>query len=279
MRWMAIVGMLLVSVVQAQTPERIGAVEIDRSDRYLVPSKSVGDTFRIDVVLPIGYEASDEAYPVVYVTDANYLLSSALSSYLAQATNEFQKLIIVGVGWDVPSITRIRVRDFSPSCDAEYQKSNSMADHECGGADAFASFLQDELQPFINKRYRSNEDNTLVGYSFGGLFATHVLFNHTEAFDRYLIGSPSLRWDDETSFASESTYAQKHDDLAKTVYISVGGEEGFGTIPRAYRMYEQLQARSYPSLNIQLEVIPGETHMTSIAPFLLRGLRSVGFAP
>ena len=279
MRLIIIVSLLAIPSVWANAPERVGAVEIDRSDRYLMPSSAVGDKFRIDVILPIGYEATAaERYPVVYVTDANYLVYSAIATYLAQATNEFQKLIIVGVGWDVPSITRIRVRDFSPSCDAQYQKTNELADHECGGADKFTGFLQDELQPFIDKNYRTTKDNTLVGYSFGGLFATHVLFNHTDAFDRYLIGSPSIRWDNEISFDSEANYAKRHDDLDKHVYISVGGLEGFSTIPNAYRLYEQLLAREYPNLKIELEVLPGETHMTSIAPFVMRGLRTVGFA-
>ena len=278
---MRLIGALLIllsSGAVAGTPERVGAVEFDRSSRFLFPSESVGDRLRVDVLLPLGYEITDASYPVVYVTDSNYLLFSAAATYLSQATDEMQKVIIVGVGWDVPSITRIRVRDFSPTCDAAFREQNAMTDKECGQADAFASFLQDELQPFINKTYRSNDDSTLVGYSFGGLFALHVLFNHTEAFDRYLIGSANMRWDDELVFKAEEAFAKSHDDLDKRVYLSAGGLEGSGVIPNTYRMYEQLLSREYPSLQISMEVLDGETHMTSINPFVIRGLRAVGFA-
>ncbi len=51
---------VLSACASAAAPERIGAVELDSSDRY----------------------------PVVYVTDSNYLLPSAAATYLAQATDE-----------------------------------------------------------------------------------------------------------------------------------------------------------------------------------------------
>ena len=196
--------------VLAAEPARVGSVEYDNSDRYLIESKAVGDRFRIDVIPPIGYAEEKGNYPFVYVTDANYLLSSVAASYLAQATGEHQKVIIVGIGWDVPSITRIRVRDFSPTCDKAFKTEHSMSDEECGQADKFVAFIKNELQPFVEKHYRSSKENTLVGYSFGGLFALHVLFNHPEVFDNYLIGSAAMNWDDKFVFRSEEQLSLIH---------------------------------------------------------------------
>ena len=258
--------------VLAAEPTRIGSVEYDNSDRYLIESKAVGDRFRIDVIPPIGYAEEKGNYPVVYVTDANYLLPSVAASYLAQATDEQQKVIIVGIGWDVPSITRIRVRDFSPTCDKAFKAEQSMSDEECGQADKFVAFIKNELQPFVENNYRSNKENTLVGYSFGGLFALHVLFNHPEVFDSYLIGSAAMNWDDKFVFRSEEKYAETNKDLAKSVYLSSGSKEGFETIPNTYLMYERLLGREYPNLNLHVDILQDETHMTSINPFALRGL-------
>ena len=53
---------------------------------------------------------------------------------------------------------------------------------------------------------------------------------------------------------------------------SSGDQEGFETIPNTYLMYEQLLARGYPNLELQIDILEGETHMTSINPFALRGL-------
>ncbi len=254
-------------------------MELDTSHRYLLTSEHVGDHFRIDVVLPLGYADSDATYPVVYVTDSNYLLNAAAATYLAQATGEYPKMIIVGIGWDVPSIRRIRVRDLTPTCPRSYQTRQNMGPKECGQANSFVSFIRDELQPFIDVTYRSSRDNTLIGYSYGGLFALHVLFKHNNLFDRYVIGSPSMDWDDGYLFKAEQKYARKHTDLAKRLYLSAGGLEGDGTIPNTYLLYEQLLARNYPGLSVSMEVLEGETHMTGISPAVMRGLGYVFQVP
>ena len=141
------------------------------------------------------------------------------------------------------------------------------------------SFIQDEVTPFIKEQYRANDDSTLVGYSFGGLFALHVLFTRSDAFDRYVIGSPSTWWDDRVVFGEEAAYAERHKDLDKDVYISAGELEGGGAIPNAYLMYEQLLSRDYPSLKLHLEVLDGETHMTGVNSTVMRGLRSIFLTP
>jgi len=274
----AIALTLLVSHAVADEPKLVGPVTLDRSAQYLIESEAVGDVFRLDVVLPIGYAESDARYPVVYVTDSNYLLNSAAASQLAQVTDELPDIILVGIGYDVPAIpdmAQFRVRDFSPTCDEAYKARESLPDHLCGGADDFIEFIEDELKPFIEGRYRTTNDTTLVGYSFGGLFALHVLFTRNEVFDRYVIGSPSIDWDGEVTFDEETEYAKQHKDLSKVVYLSAGGLEGEGTIPNAYRMYERLLSRNYPGLEIHLEVLDGETHMTGINAAVMRGLRSV----
>ena len=264
--------LLITAPALAERHTRIGSVEYDNSDRYLMESKAVGDTFRIDVIAPPGYAEEKDKYPVVYVTDANYLLPSVAASYLAQVTDEYPKMIIVGIGWNVPSIRRIRVRDFSPTCDKEFQAENSMTSKECGQADKFVAFIKDELQPFIERNYRTTRERTLVGYSFGGLFALHVLFNHTEVFDNFVVGSAAMNWDDYFLTESESRYAKANKDLAKRVYFSVGDKEGFKLIPETFLMYENLLNRKYPNLKLKVELLEHETHMTSINTFAMRGL-------
>ena len=279
MRATLLLILLQATVVSAAAePKQVGAVSLDRSSRFLFPSEQVGDTFRIDVVLPIGYEESDATYPVVLVTDSNYLLASAAATDLAQATGHLPKMILVGIGYDVPSIAdtaQIRARDLTPTCDLEYVTKDPNAKGFCGKADPFIAFIRDELKPFIAKRYRTMNDTTLVGYSFGGLFALHTLFTGNDIANRYVIGSASIEWDDEILYAEERKYAEQHTDLKKVVYLAVGGLEGSATIPNTYLMYERLVARNYPGLVIQEEILDDETHMTAVNATIMRGLRAV----
>jgi len=271
----ALAVLLFSTIVNAEGHKRVGAVELDRSDRYLIHSAQVRDLFRVDVLRPLGYSQSEQSYPVVYVTDSNYLLMSAAATYLAQATGEYPKMIIVGIGWDVPSITRIRVRDLLPPCNEAYLLRQSMAKSECGHAKNFSAFIEKELQPFILENYRAKDDSTLVGYSYGGVFALYTLFNHTDLFDRYLIGSASMNWDDGYVFRAEESYAKNHSDLDKTVYFSAGSLEVEGEVPNTELMVERLRKRKYPGLQLSTEVLRDETHMTSINSFVMRGLRYV----
>ena len=126
---LAIVLMALAAPAMGEAANRVRPVTLDRSTQYLFTSEHVGDVLRLDVILPIGYAESDATYPVVYVTDSNYLLASTAGTQLAQATDHLPKMILVGIGYDVPAISdtaQIRVRDFSPTCDEEYRESESL---------------------------------------------------------------------------------------------------------------------------------------------------------
>ena len=49
----------------------------------------------------------------------------------------------------------------------------------------------------------------IVGASLGGTFATYALFERPELFERYVIVSPGLNWDDAMLMDLEAEYAAK----------------------------------------------------------------------
>ena len=46
-------------------------VRIPDSEQHVLTSSSIGDTYDIHVALPHAYRSSGDAYPVLYVLDAN----------------------------------------------------------------------------------------------------------------------------------------------------------------------------------------------------------------
>lgn len=50
---------------------------------------------------------------------------------------------------------------------------------ETGGGENFARFIQEEIFPYIASRYPVSGYRALIGHSFGGLFALHVLAKHS----------------------------------------------------------------------------------------------------
>ncbi|BBP93511.1 hypothetical protein BsIDN1_71290 [Bacillus safensis] len=56
-------------------------------------------------------------------------------------------------------------------------------------------FLEKIVKPYIEQRFPINQSRqTLFGHSLGGLFVLHTLFEHPDAYQTYIAGSPSIHW-------------------------------------------------------------------------------------
>jgi uncharacterized protein len=64
-----------------------------------------------------------------------------------------------------------------------------------GGGENFTSFIEKELIPHVESHYPTSPNRTLVGHSFGGLFAINTLIHHPQLFDSYVAIDPSMWWD------------------------------------------------------------------------------------
>ncbi len=149
-----------------------------------------------------------------------------------------------------------------------------------GRAEDFFHFIEDEVKPLINKTYNVNKYNqTLVGHSFGGLFGLYVLFNHSDTFNRYVIASPSLWWDNGVIFKMEEKYANAHTNMAKKVFLSVGSMElasgPQGMIDNAKEIVEKLKSRNYPDLDLWFNIFENETHLSVVAVSIQKGIEKV----
>src|SRR6185312_6654641 len=104
-------------------------------------------------------------------------------------------------------------------------------------------FLENELQPFIEKKYKTNNSRTIIGQSLGGLLATEILFKKPTLFDKYIIISPSIWWDNGSLLKMGSSVFQKTFTEKKGIYIGVGKEGLTPTdIPRVMEVDANLLA-------------------------------------
>ena len=271
-----------------------GAVTLERTEQFTLTAQTIDQVFRIDVALPPSYGQTDQHYPVVYMMDSNMLFSGVVNgARFLQLGQEVPEVIIIGIGYDVESLVEtlgIRNRDLVPTndpvWDAEARQTPGPLgmpdDVSTGGAQAFLTFINEEVKPAMNARYRIDTDSqSLLGYSFGGLFSLYTLFNHPDAFDNYVIGSPSLWWHDTVTFDYEARYADTHDDLPKRIFISSGALEeaadgdDFMMVSNARKMAELLQSRNYPNLTVSYKNFADETHMSGTLPAATQGLRFV----
>jgi hypothetical protein len=190
--------------------------------------------------------------------------------------DDLPEMILVGIAYDGPLRYRLnRTRDYTPTFvpddgyGPEYQK------HSGGGPD-FRAFIKNELIPFMDANYRTRDERTFVGHSYGGLFGSWVMFTEPELFDHYILVSPSLWYDNRLIFRLESEYASKHKQLSAKVYFTVGSHEWNSRRNMVTDLRDfttQVRAHAYSELKIAMKVMEDETHNSVFPAGLSDGLR------
>jgi predicted alpha/beta superfamily hydrolase len=258
----------------------------------------IPDRLRIDVGLPVEYDQTSKAYPVVYLTDSYWffpLLHSAL--HALEVAEEAPPVILVGIGYAPLGLGRVaeeerfrnlRCRDLTPvRDDADWWIGAGCTTPigvgvETGHADEFIEVIQNDIKPFVRRHWRVDpDDESLIGFSLGGLFALHVMFTQTRLFRRYVAGSPSLWWAGGAMLDQEQDYARHNRDLETSLFLSMGSleEENGGPackmVTNLGHLTRQLASRNYPSFKWESAILENETHATGIAPAFVKGLRTV----
>ncbi|WP_241093529.1 alpha/beta hydrolase [Xanthomonas sp.] len=250
--------------------------EIVDSQVWTVPDPATGRDYQVFVAMPRGY-ADDPArrYPVLYVTDADYAFP--LVRQIARRLNgegpKIDDFILVGLSYAIgDDAMPSRRRDYTPTPE---DGANSPPTPTHGKASDYIGYLRDRVLPFVAQRYRTDERRRLyLGHSYGGLLGTQILLSAPEMFAGYILGSPSYWYGEHAMRDQEKAFAATHKDLPAQVYLYVGEYEqtrygqNYDMVDDAQAMVRSLRARRYPGLQVQLEVLNDEDHL-SVAP---RGL-------
>ena len=60
----------------------------------------------------------------------------------------------------------------------------------------FHRFLVEEAVPLVDRTYRTTRDRTIRGHSLAGLMPTYALLQSTNTFQKFILASPTMIWDD-----------------------------------------------------------------------------------
>ena len=243
-------------------------------------------SYKLYVSLPRNYETrTSERFPVITLLDADY--SFAIARNLVRHftdRGQARESIIVGIAYpgaedDIDIYHRTRTRDYTPSFTLENGYGPDVQKLS-GGGPAFLKTLADELLPEIDRRYRTEpKERTLVGNSFGGIFATYALLTRPDLFRRFLIVSPSLWYDNKMIFAVAQRVIAAHGALPVRVFYSVGSEEntpppaGSAMVDDLKAFVALMNAGNLSGYEATLTIFDGETHNSVFPAALSRGLR------
>jgi predicted alpha/beta superfamily hydrolase len=130
------------------------------------------------------------------------------------------------------------------------------------------AFIEKELQPFIDKTYKTTKAKTLIGQSLGGLLATEVLLKKPALFNTYIIVSPSLWWNNGTLLSQDSPLFKESFSQPTSIYIGVGKEGLTPTTPArvmevdANLLAEKIQGTKSKTVKVHFDYLPLENHAT-----------------
>ena len=225
------------------------------------------------VYLPPGYDQEPERrYPVIYMQDGNNCFDGATSfNGLEWKVDEtFEEGIARGT---LPGAIVVGIANTAARVDEYTMVKALRGDRRTrigGKADLYASFLIDEVKPFIDSTYRTLVDashTAVIGASHGGLVSLYLGIRHPMIFGAVGAVSPTLSWGNHWL----TNYVRRLHGLPRNlrIWVDTGTAEdavdsnGNGIsdlIDDVQEMRDLLLARGYDSAQVELMLDEGAIH-------------------
>jgi hypothetical protein len=237
--------------------------------KLVVHSNLLNEDRTIWVRTPHGYESGKDPLPVLYLTDGDGHINEIGNSIDFLVDNgRMPPLIVVGIA------NTDRTRDLTPTHSGDKDASGKENLPTSGGGDRFFDFIQTELMPEVDKRYRTAPYRIFAGHSLGGLMAIHILTSRPEMFQAYLAVSPSLWWEKQHTLHQAQEFFAAHDELNKRLFFSLGNEgpnmeSGFTELKKS------LTAKAPKDFQWASEQFLDENHGSTVLRAHYAGLRSI----
>lgn len=232
----------------------------------------------INIYLPEEFNPTDATkYPVIYILDGgieeDFFHIAGIVRYNTQPWVErFPRSIVIGIEntnrrrdftYAVPDLNFLEKEGFKKESFPQY-----------GGSEKYISFLKNELQPYIEKKYKANNNRTIIGESLAGLMSTEILLKEPEMFNQYIIISPSMWWGGEKLLKEADSLLKSRLKTTKNVYIGAPNKE------EDVRMYNEAEAlykilKSNKNITVSFDYMPDELHSTAIHQGVYNGFKKL----
>jgi len=242
--------------------------QIVMGTKHSISSKILNEEREYWISLPDSYTdkgSSHKRYPVLIALDGNVHFKSitGMVDYMSD-DGKIPEMIIVGIQ------NVDRRRDYTPDKVVTVRENNS------GGGEDFLGFLEDELIPELDQKYRTEPYRILFGHSLGGLLATHAYMKEETLFNAFIAVDPSFgTWDEETM--DKKLDAVTEQSFKRFIYIATAnwGKRNIRNRDRHVRLYEALNSKCEGEFPAKLEYFEDENH-GSVPPIAFyRGISSI----
>jgi predicted alpha/beta superfamily hydrolase len=172
----------------------------------------------------------------------------------------------------------VRIRDMAPSKPKYNEQGVEIkyyGNEKVGEADKFLNFIETELFPFIDKKYRTIPYRIFSGHSAAAMCVTYAFLSHTNMFNAYIALSPSLFWDSSLLNRVADEKLGSLNLKYKQYYFSIGGDETPSNIGEAHTFAKTLKIKSPAELRWKFDYLANEDHGSQVTIALYNGLRFI----
>ncbi len=236
-----------------------------------IESKILLEKRIVNIYLPDGYNEKDNIqYPVIYLLDGSadedFIHIAGLLQFLNFPwVNKVPKTILVGIA------NVDRKRDFTFPTTIEKDKKDFPT---TGRSEKFISFIELELQPYIDRHYKTTRNKTIIGQSLGGLLAIEVLFKKPTLFTNYIIVSPSLWWNNQSLLKTYPYVFKSNVTSPISIYIAVGKEEKLME-EDVKKLVSILKKNPRKNIKVNFEYFTDEDHASILHNAVYKGLKKI----
>ena len=191
-----------------------------------IDSKILGEIRVINVWTPSTYQNSNEPLPVLYMPDGGEKedfphIANTLAELIA--AKKTPPTILVGIE------NTQRRRDLTGPTEVATDKEIAPV---VGGSANFRNFIQKELIPEINQKYRTTSEKGIIGESLAGLFVTETFLVEPDLFDYYIAFDPSIWWNDHELEKTAKADLAKFPTTEKRFWFAGSGTDSILTSTR-----------------------------------------------
>ena len=252
-----------------------------------VYSTVLKESREIYVQIPSSFSVDkNQKYPVAFILDGEVFLPTVSNVHHYYSGGFMPEMVLVGI-----SNANNRTRDLTTSKIKE--KYGMPFNEENGEADNFSEFIAAELIPFIETNYPVTNFRTLIGHSYGGLFAIHTLINHPHLFSNYIAIDPSLDWDNQKILSETQNRLSSLNHKGKSLFMSLSGQlhmqnpnitienvmqdtSDFTLFARSNIIFSDIvKQNNRNGLSFEWKFYPRDLHGTIPLPSIMDGLISV----
>lgn len=248
-----VIALLLIITIASCKKEEFNP---NLTKQFTVQSTSNGASYTVKVAVPGNYNPSTQKYAAIYVLDGE----ENFDNVAKQCQKLSSDVLVVSIGYG-----NNRAFDYTPT----------KADHNGGGAEKFMLFIKDELIPKMESDYAADTaraSRTILGHSFGGLFAAYAFANYNQSFGNYLMLSPSLWYDNEILFRMEQDNRSTNSKNQQLVFMGIGALEGGGRMQAPFEGFYQRLSHNYPGIKLAKHIVPNRDHVGSKNPNITEAL-------